>query len=124
MDANGKKVILVVDDISINISLIKALLRKVSCEVLSATSGEQALQIAEEQQPDLILLDIMMPDMDGHKVLSHLQSNPKTKDIKVVMQSAVADAFSMQKAQEMGAAGYLTKPIQSDSLLKVIESLG
>ncbi len=120
MEMNKKLVIMVVDDIPININLIKAFLRKTPHEILSATSGAQALQMAEEKHPDLVLLDIMMPDMDGHKVLSHLKSNPKTADIKVVMQSAVADEFSMQKAMELGASGYLNKPIQLDALMNIL----
>jgi len=120
MNADNQMVILVVDDIAININLIKALLRKYPYEIIAATSGEQALQIAEERQPDLILLDIMMPDMDGHKVLSRLKANPKTQHIKVAMQTAVADEFSMSKAKELGAVGYISKPIMLDKLLEVI----
>ena len=98
MTTGNKPLILVVDDISTNNILIKAILRGSQYEVITAQSGTEALGIAEEKHPDLILLDIMMPAMDGYEVLARLRAGEKTKDIKVVMLSALADGEDIQNA--------------------------
>lgn len=123
MNTSEKKTILVVDDIPINIKLIQALLGKEPYEVLPAYTGAEALKLAKEQKPDAILLDIMMPDMDGLKVLSHLKADPETKDINVIMQSAISDELSMQKAKELGALDYLCKPILVEPLVDLLNRI-
>ena len=121
MTTGNKPLILVVDDISTNNILIKAILRGFEYEVISAQSGTEALEIAERNHPDLILLDIMMPVMDGYEVLARLRANEKTKDIKVVMLSALADSEDIQNAMNLGADGYLTKPVVSAALLETLD---
>ena len=116
MNSNNQPVILVLDDIPTNIVLVKALLKNKNYEVISAKTGTEALALAEERQPDVILLDIMMPVMDGYEVLARLRSNEKTKDLKVIMLSALASEDDITKSVELGADGYLTKPLVARKL--------
>ena len=123
MNSPNQPVILVVDDIATNIALVKAMLRNKNYEVISAQSGAQALKIASEKRPDIIILDIMMPGMDGYEVLARLRSNVETKDIKVVMLSAISKEEDIQKAMELGADDYITKPIVVKKLHDALDKL-
>lgn len=123
MNSPNQPVILVVDDIATNIALVKAMLRNKNYEVISAQSGAQALKIAGEKRPDIIILDIMMPGMDGYEVLARLRSNVETKDIKVVMLSAISKEEDIQKAMELGADDYITKPIVVKKLHDALDKL-
>lgn len=102
--------ILLVDDEPMNIHvLIEAL--KDSYELLVATNGKEALKLAEsEPKPDLILLDIMMPEMDGYEVIERLKGNDNTKDIPVIFVSALSEIEDEAKGLELGAVDYITKP--------------
>jgi PleD family two-component response regulator len=103
--------ILVVDDVIDNIKIISAILRT-DYKVKAATSGEKALQICEiDPQPDLILLDIMMPVMDGMEVCRRLKSNPKTQHIAVIFLSALDQTKYIVQGLDLGAVDYITKPI-------------
>ena len=121
MNSNNQPVILFLDDIPTNIVLVKALLKSKNYEVISAKTGTEALALAEERQPDVILLDIMMPVMDGYEVLARLRSNEKTKDLKVIMLSALASEEDITKSVELGADGYLTKPLVARKLYEELE---
>ena len=121
MNSKNQPVVLVVDDITTNITLIKALLKGKNYEVLVAQSGTQALEIAQQQHPDLILLDIMMPIMDGYEVLARLRSDEKTKDIRIVILSALANESDIKNAMELGADAYLTKPVIAQKLYETLE---
>ncbi len=121
MNSNNQPVILVVDDISTNNILMKNLLRVRNYEVLLAQSGIEALRIAEERKPDVILLDIMMPVMDGYEVLARLRSNEATKDIKVVMVSALGGKIDIKNAMDLGADGYITKPVVVQKLYDLLD---
>ena len=121
MNSNNQPVILVLDDIPTNIVLVKALLKNKNYEVISAKTGTEALALAQERQPDVILLDIMMPVMDGYEVLARLRSNEKTKDLKVIMLSALASEDDITKSVELGADGYLTKPLVARKLYEELE---
>ena len=123
MNSNNQPVILVVDDIVTNIVLIQAFLRGRNYEVLSAQSGVQALQITSENHPDIVILDIMMPEMDGYEVLARLRAGEDTKDIKVVMLSALAKESDIRNAMDLGADGFLTKPILANKLYEALEKL-
>lgn len=106
-----KPTVLVVDDTPDNLALMRELLRD-DYQVQLANGGERALKIAAmEPCPDLILLDIMMPGMDGYEVCRRLKSNPKTRDIPVVFLTAKTDIEDERKGLEMGAVDYITKPI-------------
>ncbi|MBU0747962.1 MAG: two-component system response regulator [Gammaproteobacteria bacterium] len=111
LELSGKCTVLVVDDTPDNLSLMSNLLRT-DYKVKLATSGERALQIvAGESKPDLILLDIMMPEMDGYEVLRRLQFNPETEDIPVIFLTAMSAADDESVGLELGAVDYITKPI-------------
>ena len=121
MNSNNQPVILVVDDIPTNNILMKNLLRVRNYEVLLAQSGIEALRIAEERKPDVILLDIMMPVMDGYEVLARLRSNDTTKDIKVVMVSALGGKIDIENAMDLGADGYITTPVVVQKLYDLLD---
>ena len=121
MNSNNQPVILVVDDIPTNNILMKNLLRVRNYEVLLAQSGIESLRIAEERKPDVILLDIMMPVMDGYEVLARLRSNDTTKDIKVVMVSALGGKIDIKNAMDLGADGYITKPVVVQKLYDLLD---
>jgi len=79
-------------------------------EVLQAASGKEGLLIAQRESPEIIVLDVMMPEMDGYETLQHLKADPKTRGIPVVFLSARAHEQEAQRGLDMGAVGYLTKP--------------
>ena len=111
MIAIAQQTILMIDDSPENLSVLNDILRP-QYRVLAATSGEKGLRIAGSQPtPDLILLDVMMPDVDGYTVLSRLHGNPVTRDIPVVFISALDDADEEERGLKLGAADYITKPI-------------
>ncbi len=109
--------ILIVDDVPENIQVISAVLRD-NYRVVAATRGAKALQIAQsDHPPDLILLDIIMPEMDGFEVIEALKGNPKTANIPVIFVSALNDEFDEAAGLNSGAVDYVTKPISPALLL-------
>ncbi len=112
-----KRILVVEDDNSLSVLL--RLIMKVQQEdwdVSSAATGVEALSQVERFHPDLILLDIMMPEMDGLEVARRLHSDPRYKDQKIVILSALSDADTQRKALEAGVLEYWTKPISPDEL--------
>ena len=95
--------VLVVDDILPNVKLLEAKLSAEYFEVLTALNGKDALELAENQSPDIVLLDIMMPGMDGFEVCERLKANPTTAHIPVVMVTALTDATDRVRGLEAGA---------------------
>lgn len=112
--------VLIVDDVPTNILLVQAILKKEGYTLLTCDSGAKALCIAHDKHPNLILLDIMMPEMDGYEVLQHLKSAPDTNDIPVIIMSALSDMQSIVKGYQLGATEYVTKPFQREELVKRI----
>ncbi|WP_298549497.1 hybrid sensor histidine kinase/response regulator [uncultured Parabacteroides sp.] len=110
--------VLVVDDVPTNVMLVQAILKKEGYTLLTTDGGAKALRIAQERHPNLILLDIMMPEMDGYEVLQHLKSNPETNNIPVIIMSALSDMQSIVKGYQLGATEYVTKPFQREELVK------
>jgi len=110
MPSQEKDQILVVDDTPTNIQVLNSLLSE-KYQVLFATNGRDALTIAKRELPDLILLDIMMPDMDGFTVCKHLKASPETHDIPVIFVTAMGNETDESKGLELGAIDYITKPI-------------
>lgn len=104
-----KSRLLIVDDERINLVALSGLLRT-EFELLVATDGDQALRLASEQQPDLILLDIVMPGMDGHAVCRQLKSDPATQGIPVIFITARTDAEDETRGFDLGAVDYIAKP--------------
>ncbi|MEO5342886.1 MAG: SpoIIE family protein phosphatase [Gammaproteobacteria bacterium SHHR-1] len=110
MTASSKPLILSVDDVAENIHVIKGILSD-DYRVSAAINGPLALKIAHKQQPDLILLDVMMPEMDGHEVCRQLKANPVTAHIPVIFVTAMTEEKNEVAALELGAVDYVTKPI-------------
>jgi putative two-component system response regulator len=111
MNNEAAPTVLIVDDSPDNLGVLHELLRP-HYRVLAATSGESGLRIAaSEPVPDLILLDVMMPGMDGYAVLTQLRANPRTRDIPVVFLTALDSTDDEEHGLQMGAADYITKPI-------------
>jgi serine phosphatase RsbU (regulator of sigma subunit) len=104
--------ILIVDDEPFNIDFLEQELEDLGYEIISAANGEEALRKVECESPDLILLDIMMPVMDGFEVLSRLKANPGTREIPVIVISAHSDLSSVVHGIQLGAEDYLSKPFE------------
>ena len=115
--------VLVVDDILPNVKLLEAKLSAEYYDVITATNGEEALAKAEEQSPDLVLLDIMMPGMDGFEVCTRMKENPKLTHIPIVMVTALTDAADRVRGLEAGADDFLSKPINDTALMARVRSL-
>ncbi|MBD2437224.1 response regulator [Nostoc sp. FACHB-110] len=109
--------ILVVDDVPINIKILLEILTQAGYRVSVAKNGKSALEKVEESLPNLILLDVMMPGMDGFETCRILKSNPKTKDIPVIFMTALSDAVNKVKGLQLGAVDYITKPIEHEEVL-------
>lgn len=111
------KRILVVDDVEENTYIVSTILKSAGYTPFVANSGKQAIQIAETQHPDLMLLDINMPEMNGYEVCKYFKETPSIADIPIVFLTVHADAESIAKAFETGAVDYLTKPFKKAELL-------
>lgn len=111
---HDRKKILIVDDIPSNAKLMEKLLSKYDCTI--AFSGKEALQKVNEILPDLILLDVVMPDMDGFEVCTQMKVNPKFKNIPIIMVTALGDRQSKLKGLKAGVNEFLTKPIDATEL--------
>jgi sigma-B regulation protein RsbU (phosphoserine phosphatase) len=109
--------ILVVDDSPVNLRLVVRTLEGRGYRLLAAKSGRAAIDIARRTRPDLILLDVMMPEMDGFEVCRALKADPVTKDAIVVFLSALGEVSDKVAGLELGAADYITKPIQAEEVL-------
>ena len=116
-----KTTILIVDDTETNIDILLELLGD-EYDVLVALSGQSALEIVEDDKVDLILLDIMMPEMDGYEVCSILKSKSNTKDIPIVFITAKTDEDSIEKAYDVGGIDYVTKPFKPRELLARVKT--
>ncbi|PKF76416.1 two-component system response regulator [Vibrio sp. vnigr-6D03] len=116
-----KKTILIVDDTAENRTLITGLLKD-EYRVLAAVSGMQALELCERFKPDMVLLDIMMPVMDGYEVCYQLKKNPKTESIPVIFLTAKSQIEDEQKGFDVGAVDYILKPISPPILLARVQT--
>jgi two-component system alkaline phosphatase synthesis response regulator PhoP len=114
-----KKKILIADD-ETSIRLTVGRLLGNDYIVLEATNGEEAVEIAKVQKPDLILMDLIMPKMDGYAACSQIKADEATKEIPVVILTAVGNELNKKFAAEMGAEGYITKPFNIQELMDVI----
>jgi CheY-like chemotaxis protein/anti-sigma regulatory factor (Ser/Thr protein kinase) len=115
--------VLYIEDNLANLELVeRALARRPALTILTATQGRLGLELARERRPDVILLDLHLPDVDGEDVLDELASSSETGDIPVVIVSAAASKGRVQRLRERGAYDYLTKPIDLKELIEVIHA--
>ena len=124
MDLKGKRkpVVLIVDDVPKNIQVLGAILSKFECELAVAMNGQQALDTVHKIKPDLILLDVMMPVMDGHEVCRKLKESEQTKDIPIIFITAKSETEDIIKGFELGAVDYITKPFIGSELLARVKT--
>ncbi|MDM8526621.1 response regulator [Anaerolineales bacterium HSG24] len=121
-DQTIKGTVLVVDDTPANLHLLRNILTQQGYKVRPIPNGMLALDALQSFLPDLILLDIMMPDMDGYEVCQRLKANDRTKDIPVIFISAIDELVNKVKAFEVGGVDYITKPFQADEVLARIKT--
>lgn len=122
MGNTNKPIILIVDDVPKNIQVLGTLLAKFDCELAVAMNGQQALDTVKKIKPDLILLDVMMPIMDGHETCKHLKNNNATKDIPVIFLSAKTETEDIVKGFELGAVDYVPKPFIGSELVARVKT--
>src|SRR3954452_23156816 len=103
--------VLLVDDLELNVILLEAKLEIEGCATIHAFSGPSALKLAEEQSPDLIILDVMMPTMDGFEVCRRLKANPRTAAIPVMLLTTLSGSSARSRGVAAGADDFLTKPV-------------
>ncbi|WP_390692429.1 hybrid sensor histidine kinase/response regulator [Aetokthonos hydrillicola] len=121
MQTRETNLILIVDDTPTNLEVLSEALADANFEVAVATSGESAIKQVEYDPPDLILLDVMMPGIDGFETCYRLQQNPLTKDIPVILMTALSDTVDKVKGLSLGAVDYITKPFQQAEVLARIQ---
>jgi DNA-binding response OmpR family regulator len=117
---NTSKILIVDDDPNILLSL-DYLMRKNGFLVFVARNGAEALELIKSEIPELVLLDIMMPDVDGYEICKEVQSNDWSKHIKIIFLSAKSKEADIQKGIELGAVSYITKPFSSKQLLAEVQ---
>lgn len=115
--------VLVVDDLKPNVKLLEAKLNREYFEVITAEDGARALELAKHDQPDIVLLDVMMPGMDGFEVCTKLKEDPGTMHIPVIMVTALSDLADRVHGLEVGADDFLTKPVNDAALFARVRSL-
>lgn len=116
-----QKTVLVVDDESMLRRLVRATLRDRPLQIVEAATGAEALTLARIVHPDLLLLDVGLPDMDGYAVCSGLKADPSTAGIKVVLLTARAQRHDLERGAAAGADAYITKPFSPQSLLSDVD---
>jgi CheY-like chemotaxis protein len=117
------KVILIVEDDPKSMTLTKDLLKISGYETIQAIDGKQGVELAKAAKPDLILMDIMMPKMDGYAACHEIKADPATKNIPIVMLTAVGYDLNRKLAKQYGANGYVTKPFDRQQLIDAISPL-
>jgi two-component system alkaline phosphatase synthesis response regulator PhoP/two-component system response regulator VicR len=118
-----RKKILAVDDDKFIVMVIRVNLEYEGYEVLEAYDGVQALEVIEAEKPDLVVLDIMMPEMNGWDVLSRIRENPETEFLPVIMLTALAQDRDVEEATLRGADVYLTKPFEPEELILTVKRM-
>lgn len=112
--------VLAVDDIPLNLLLVQKMLTRYNFKMRTAANGQQALDAVSAEKPDLILLDLMMPGIDGFEVIRRLKNNPDTADIRIVILSALNSNEDVVKGFNLGADDFIMKPIIMEKLLSCL----
>ncbi|MCH2177266.1 MAG: response regulator [Mariniblastus sp.] len=120
---NTKNRVLIVDDNQANCELLEAYLDGIDCDTAIAEDGQQALEMVPEYQPDLILLDVMMPKLSGFEVCQQLKSEPSTSNIMILMVTALNELGDIERAVEAGTNDFLSKPVNRVELIKRVENM-
>ena len=113
--------ILMVDDVPINLLVVSKMLTPFNFRIRMAGGGREALEMIMQEKPDILLLDLMMPEIDGFEVLSRVKSNPIYSGIKVIVLSALNSNEDIVRAYELGTSDFITKPILMDKLINSID---
>jgi len=122
-NALPQSTVLIVDDNPQNVELLQAFLESLPVKIVTAADGVEALEKVSQHNPDLILLDIMMPRMSGFQVCKKLKSDPKTKDIQILMVTALNELGDIEQATECGTDDFVSKPINKFELVTRVKSL-
>ena len=121
----SKYTVLAVDDVPLNLILVEKILQRYNFKVKKANGGQEALDMIAAEKPSLVLLDLMMPNVDGFDVLAALSKSEETSNIPVVILSALNSESDIEKALSNGAKDFVTKPILMDKLLNcILRTLG
>jgi CheY-like chemotaxis protein len=116
----SKHTVLAVDDIPMNLLLISKILSRININISTAANGREALDFIAKNKPSLVLLDLMMPEIDGYEVLKRIRENPETADIRVIILSALNSNEDIVKGFNMGANDFITKPIILEKLTSCV----
>ena len=119
----GAPKIVIADDNLQNVELLEAYLSDFDCEIRTASDGEETLHVVDEFSPDLLLLDVMMPRLSGFEVCKKIRANSQTKDLLILMVTALNEAADFERGVQAGTDDFLTKPVNKIELLCRIRSL-
>lgn len=118
----SESLILIVDDTPVNLKLLSHVLKTEGYDHIEASTGKRAIELAKKHEPDLILLDIMMPGMDGFEVISHIKNDKLLKDIPIIFLSSLTDTEDKIEGFKLGGVDYITKPFQKEETLARIKT--
>jgi CheY-like chemotaxis protein len=116
----SKYTVLIVDDIPVNIILLKTMLARTNVKIITAVNGQEALELVRQLKPNVVLLDIQMPVMNGMEVLKSIKADPKLKKTAVIMVSAYTSPEDLEQSMNLGASGFIKKPVIMDILLSSV----
>ena len=115
--------ILLVDDNAQNLELMQAFLDELPCKLRTASDGVEAIESIDREQPDLVILDVMMPRMSGFEVCQKIKSQPSTRDIVIIMVTALNEVSDYERAAECGTNDFITKPVNKLELITRVRTL-
>ena len=120
---SSRKKVLICDDDAVILKLLQVNLELEGYDVITGRNGEEAVRLAQAERPDLIILDIMMPKLDGYQACRQIKARESTKDIPIIFLSAKAQHTDIERGIAYGVAAYMTKPFDPNELLDIVERL-